>query len=489
MDAERKVLLVVGGTGSGKSTMINALFNYIVGVDWNDDFRLKLVEDARVGRRQNQAFSQTNWITAYTIHAQSYFRVNFTLTIVDTPGFCDTSGIKRDKEITDQMKEFFTACPDMGIHSLDAVGFVVQSSLPRLTVHQIHSFESVLSLFANDLADNIFMLLSFADGQKPQVLSGIHEARLPYRNCFKFNNSALYATTGDTSSSDIDDDDDEDDNFDEMFWRMTCSSLRTFMGELCNTDAATLSLTRDVFNERSQLENAVHKLQRKIRKGLNKLEEIKSKEKRLQIIKSDFRKNKNYTYRVKEETTETERTRPGQYTSNCTRCKTTCCDDCPYNDDDDKKRCCVMINGRCTVCPQRCVWWRHENQPYVYVVSTECVWKTSYKMKRKFKEAESKRQMVQQELDGYQNEFRKIKMSTRRLTRNARDSFRNLEEMALWPKLTNESGYIDLLIHNEQGSFDAGRQRRITELTELRKQTQLLDELLEDDFDPFANYF
>ena len=489
MNADDKVLLVVGGTGSGKSTMINALFNYIVGVDWKDNFRLKLVEDAGMRRRGgvNQALSQTNWITAYTIHVQSFFRINFTLTIVDTPGFCDTSGIKRDREITEQMKEFFTTSPDMGIHALDAVGFVVQSSLPRLTVHQIHSYESVLSLFGHNLTENIFMLLTFADGQKPQVLSGIHEARLPYRHCFKFNNSALYARKGTSSGSDIDDDDDDD--FDEMFWRMTCSSLKAFTEELCNVEKASLIPTRDVLNERSELENTVHKLQRKFTKGLNILEQIESKEKRLQMIKSDVRKNKNYTYRVKEETTETEPAQPGQYTSNCTRCNTTCCDDCPFNDDDDKRRCCVMRNGRCTVCPQRCAWWRHKNQPYVYVVCTEYVWKTSYNMKRKFKEAERKRLMAQQEIDGHQNEFRKVKRATERLTHDARESFYNLEKNALWPKLTNEAAYIDVLIRNEQSSCDAGRQRRITELTELRKRVQLLDELSEDYFDPFENYF
>ena len=489
MDAEHQVLLVVGGTGSGKSTMINALFNYIVGVDWKDDFRLKLVEDADLGRRPNQAFSQTNWITAYTIHAKLFFRINFTLTIVDTPGFCDTSGIKRDREITDQMKEFFNASPDMGIHSIDAVGFVVQSSLPRLTVHQIHSFESVLSLFGHDLTDNIFMLLTFADGQKPQVLSGIQEARLPYTSYFKFNNSALYAKKGASNVCDTDDDDDDnDDDFDEMFWRMTYSSLKAFTAKLYNVSPASLILTRDVLNERSELENTVQKLHRKIRKGLNKLEQIESKEKSLQMIKSDVRKNKNYTYRVKEEITETEPTEPGQYTSNCTKCNMTCCDDCPYNDNDDKRRCCVMRNGRCTVCPQRCAWWCHENQPYVYVVSTEYMWKTSYKMKRKFKEAERKRQVVQQEVDELQNEFGKVQRASERLTQEARESFYNLQEIALWPKLTNEAAYIDLLIRNEQSSFDAGRQRRITELTELKRQAQLLDTLLEDDFDPFENY-
>ena len=488
MNAEHKVLLVVGGTGSGKSTMINALFNYIVGIDWKDDFRLKLVEDAGQGQRPNQAFSQTNWITAYTIYAQPFFRIKITLTIVDTPGFCDTSGIKRDREIMDQMKEFFTASPDMRIHGLDAVGFVVQSSLPRLTAHQIHSFECILSLFGHDLTNNIFMLLTFADGQKPQVLSGIQEARLPYTSCFKFNNSALYAKKGVSDVYGIDDDDDEDDDFDEMFWRMTYSSLKAFTTELCNVQPTSLYLTRNVLNDRSELENTVQKLQRKIRRGLNKLEQLESKEKNLQMIKYDVRKNKNYTYRVKEETTETEPTEPGQYTSNCTRCNITCCDDCPYNDNDDKRRCCVMRNGRCTVCPQRCVWWRHENQPYVYVVSTQYVWKTSYKMKRKFKEAERKKQNVQREVDELQNDFRKIQMATERLTRDARETYYNLEEIALCPKLTNETAYIDLLIRNEQSSFDSGRQLRITELTELKKQTQLLDELLEDDFDPFENY-
>ena len=206
------------------------------------------------------------------------------------------------------------------------------------------------------------------------------------------------------------------------------------------------------------------------------------------MIKSDIRKNKNYAYRVKEETTETEPTEPGQYTSNCTRCNMTCCDDCPYNDDDDKRRCCAMRNGRCTICPKRCAWWLHENQPYVYVVSTEYVWKTSYKIKRKFKEAERKRQAIQQEVDELLNEFGKVQRASERLTQEARESFYNLQEIALWPKLTNEAAYIDLLIRNEQSRFDAGRQRRITELTELKKQAQLLDELLEDDFEPFENY-
>ena len=99
-----KVLMLVGATGAGKSTQINGIVNYLLGVKWENDFRFKLIGDEA---SQSQAHSQTQRVTAYTFYWQEGSPLNCNLTIIDTPGFGDTRGLERDQEITENIKDFF----------------------------------------------------------------------------------------------------------------------------------------------------------------------------------------------------------------------------------------------------------------------------------------------------------------------------------------------------------------------------------------------
>jgi predicted GTPase len=103
---EHKTILLMGETGSGKTTMINAMINFILGVEWEDDFRFVLVDEQVRGA--SQAHSQTQEVTAYDLHYQDGFRIPFSLTIVDTPGFGDTRGFAQDKKITSAIETLLT---------------------------------------------------------------------------------------------------------------------------------------------------------------------------------------------------------------------------------------------------------------------------------------------------------------------------------------------------------------------------------------------
>ena len=86
---QEKVLMMVGATGAGKTTLINGMVNYILDVQWKNNFRFKLITE----KKKTQTKSQTTSITAYTLHKMEGCRITYTLTIIDTPRFGDTKPI------------------------------------------------------------------------------------------------------------------------------------------------------------------------------------------------------------------------------------------------------------------------------------------------------------------------------------------------------------------------------------------------------------
>ncbi|XP_055486238.1 uncharacterized protein LOC129693447 [Leucoraja erinacea] len=278
-----KTIMVLGATGTGKTTLINGMINYILGVEWGDNFRYMLIQE-ETGK--SQAESQTSSITAYMLHHQVGFNIDYSLTIIDTPGFC-TRGISRDQQITEQIREFFSS--PQGVDQIDAVCFVVQASLARLTYTQKYVFDSILSMFGKDIAENIHIMVTFADGQPPPVLDILQSAEVPCPKDtaglpvhFKFNNSAIFAQRPtsvnygyECRSHDSGIGGGNDDNFDAMFWKMGANSMKKFFTALNTMETKSLSLTREVLKERKQFEVTVEGLQIQIRVVLAKREELR----------------------------------------------------------------------------------------------------------------------------------------------------------------------------------------------------------------------
>ena len=472
---EEKVIMVLGATGAGKTTLINGMTNYLLGIEWADDFRFKLIVDEgdQTTTDTDQAHSQTKWITAYTFHHQKGSPLPYTLTIIDTPGFGDTGGLQRDHRITAQIKGLFSMPPPDGIDHLNAIGFVTQAALARLTPTQKYIFDSILAIFGKDIASNIFMMATFADGGVPQVLAAIKAANIPSCDLFKFNNSSLCAKPNDI--------------FAKMFWKMGVKSFEDFFAHLKEVEARSLRLTKEVLNEREHLETVIQGLLPQIKTVMSTMDELQQEEKvleRLQVEASDL-ENQDFKYTVTVVHQQKIGLDPGEYVTNCMKCNFTCHYPCALPNNDQKCWCAAMNwpeageNSVCEVCPGKCEWRIHENTQYRIEGYEEEEERTLDELLEKFETVKSDKDAVKVTVEKIGQKVKDLQAKVFEMICEAQQILARLDEIALKPNPLTELDYIDLLIDSEKQQCKPGYMKRLEYLQEARKNAEVIHQLKE----------
>ena len=494
-----KVILIVGATGAGKTTLINSLVNYVLDVKYGDGFRFKLVFEPP---NADQSISQTTNITTYKVHFQNGMKINYTLTIIDTPGFGDTRGIDRDKKVARELYDFFKSEHGVVDH-LDAVGIVAPASLPRLTHSQTYIFDSILSLFGKDVEDIIYLLLTFTDGKPPQVLSAFKAAHFPYRASFNFNNSAIFDDVGSVAMDNINnektsverdkEDDSQDDlDFNEMFWNLAMKSFDKFVRKLSRCSSISLKLTQEVLDQRARIELYVEELHKQVTMGLTKQEQLMVEQNVLKEHESRIKSNKNFTYKVKEAEVVKLPIKDAKTNTTCVHCNYTCHPNCIYDNDEDKHKCSAMEPGtnpvRCKICPNHCEWEVHKNTKFHYVTREVVREKTSEELKARYETAQGKKLSTQQLVDAIWEEFEGIQGKVMYTICEIRESVSVLQEIALKDNPLSTVEYIDILIQGEKNNGQPGWQTRTEHLHEMQKKAKHLQEITMGDYDPFGQY-
>jgi len=137
-----KVLLVVGQSGHGKTTFINALVNIYLGITINDSFRYLLV--------LNENSNQWQKITIYKIRPKK--GLNFPpLILIDTPGFGDIRGEKEDKKHLKQFEDFFKSSL---IFDVNCVLYIVNGNNIRFGENDKRILNYLMNLFSKNLKEN-----------------------------------------------------------------------------------------------------------------------------------------------------------------------------------------------------------------------------------------------------------------------------------------------------------------------------------------------
>ncbi|XP_064176199.1 uncharacterized protein LOC135246850 [Anguilla rostrata] len=345
-----RTILLVGETGTGKSSLINMMVNYMLGVEWEDDIRFEIIPV-----RSEQTKSQTTAITVYEIYGLEELSVPFSLTVIDTPGYEDTRSLDEDKNIALNLYTLLDSVS--GVQQVDAACLVVKASENSLSNTQKYIFDAILSIFGKNMEKNLLIFITFSDWIPPLALNAVMKSGIPFRKDedgepvhFLFNNIPFQKPK----------------KYEEYYktaWNNGAESFSKFFQTLDRMETQSLRMTEKVLGERRRLEACIQSLDKQIKLGHMKQEALEDQQKTLEEHKEDMRKNNNFTYKYNVVIMKKVKVKS----------KATCCTVCEVNCHypgcwwaTNLRWCSVMENNKCTICPGKCSYTDHKKGNEIY---------------------------------------------------------------------------------------------------------------------------
>ncbi|XP_048030518.1 uncharacterized protein LOC125257819 [Megalobrama amblycephala] len=264
-----KTILMVGETGTGKTTLINVMINYMLGVQREDKVWFEITDDQS---NRTQHHSQTSNITVYEFYLQES---PIHLTIIDTPGYGNTCDIQNDKEIAESLLSLSTS--EEGIQEIDAVCLVIKATQNRLSDRQIYIFDAVQSLFGRDIAENIVLLFTHSRGAIPKnVLTAVEKNKI--KCAVNDENQPVFFLFDNCQSEEADEDDVQ---WLAQSWNLSFRGMASLFKFLDNMKPKPLKMTQDVLLKRKQLEANISNLRSHVQLVKLKQNELKQTQEQL----------------------------------------------------------------------------------------------------------------------------------------------------------------------------------------------------------------
>ncbi|XP_036439356.1 uncharacterized protein LOC118816864 [Colossoma macropomum] len=475
---ENKTVLMVGETGTGKTTLINTMVNYFLGVSFEDKAWFEITEE----EKRAQTESQTSEVTVYEIISEEKLS---SLTIIDTPGYDHTRGIDKDTEIARNLRDLFLH--GTGVKDLDAVCLVLKASQNRISENQRYIFEAVLSLFGKDIEDIIVLFITHSDGGRPtNALEVVKEEKIPccYDNDdepvhFLFNNRQSEKQTK------------KYEHVLKSSWEMGESSMEDFFEFLKSRQRKSLTMTVSVLNERIQLEACVESLKEHIKFREGKQRELTEVQDALKLNKEMIEKNENFPFTVttvhKEKVDITDDSWRNRMVTSCKKCEMNCHE---YNCWFARRAqwCEVILHNHCMVC--KCPYSTHVREGKKYVTKKMQTQVTFEELKKKYsnknqkevtydeiavKYVETEDKKIKEEMTNLQCKLTTLlaenEEQKKSLVKDAYMTVIKLSEIALKPDSAITIQYLDFLIPRVEEVGAAGWAQRLRDMQRAVKES------------------
>ena len=269
-----KTLLIIGQTGHGKTTFMNALVNIYMGINFHDKFRYLLV----LNENKNQLKSITKEITLYKIRSKK--ELNFPpLIIIDTPGFGDTDGVKGDKINLVKFGEFFNS---EKINYINCILYITIGANSRFGENDKNIINYLLNLFGKNVKNNFVVgATNFIPESKkdiPNIIKSLsNEDHYYYQNVLKDDKlsreqiikSYWYFTSDNKiiSNNQI-----EGNEREKEKWKYTESEIKKFIeNKIKILEKKSTEESGNVLNNRIQLEEEINSLTEKLDRLISKM--------------------------------------------------------------------------------------------------------------------------------------------------------------------------------------------------------------------------
>ncbi|XP_076614863.1 uncharacterized protein LOC143338391 [Chaetodon auriga] len=456
-----KTILLVGETEKGKSTLVNALVNYAMGVDWEDNVWFEIVED-----ESSQSGSQKSDVVVYQVFGFEGKTLPYSLTVIDTPGFGDTRGTEGDVTIAQRLLDLF--CSDYGVHEIDAVGLVLKATENRLSDRLRYIFDSVSSLFGKDMEKNIVVLVTHSDGRRPEnALKALQAAHI---QCAKDEkNQPVYFLYNNCQDADRT----EDIESLQQAVRITTKGMSQFTDFLEKTEAQKLEITVDVLKERIQLTACIQNLQDRTEMTGLKQKEVQQTQEALRENEQEMKNNENFTEEVNEDYKVKESVNGGRRWWWCGLfykepiCCPVCEENCQYpgypmiRSPGHSE---VMKDGCCTVCTRKCPELHHVKENWIYVNKTRKVQKTIDDMRKKYEESKTNCEETTKLLEHLERNLEELQREKDQILDESFQHVVTLEHIALNVNSLSTFVHLDFLIEKMQEKGDTEKVQKLEDM-------------------------
>lgn len=318
---EKYNILLIGETGSGKSTLVNYLTNFFLG---GSLYHLKIAiptkyyavtENFEHSERdiEDSTKSQTIKPIEYDFKSDE-----LQFSFIDTPGLCDTASTQNDE---DHITKILAAAEEAG--TLAAIMIVINGTRSRATVDLSHSLNEMKSFVPDCLLDNLMIVLTNCNRATANFeLKQLKPWKILDDNVFYMNNSAL------SKPQELWSKDEKLKQTIENEWTASMETMEQIKLRLKQIGMKVTNVFKEMRLKRNQIKSELFKILQEVEKLQNLQNDLNELKSAQQNVLNDIKMYSNYT---QTKTVNYVEYVDSQYYSRiCSNCQNVCYKDWAY---------------------------------------------------------------------------------------------------------------------------------------------------------------